>query len=116
MSERGQSAAVNLVTVVIFAWGLAYGDFAIVYGPAIVLSKLYANSMMVFLNDRTPSGHHGRDNHTTVILDSLRFATVAGPTDSAQELALEGCDEGAESNKSARTAVEVPVKQNSCPA
>ncbi|KAF8350398.1 hypothetical protein F5887DRAFT_939003 [Amanita rubescens] len=111
------TAVVNLVTVVTFAWGLAYGNVSIVYGPAIVLSKLYANSMMVFLNDRTPSGDHGRDNHATVILDSLHFATVAGPTDSAQELALEGYDGGGvESNKSARTAVEVPVKQDSCPA
>ncbi len=52
-----------------------------------------------------------------VVITILRFATLAGPTDTAQELALEDCDGGgAESNKSARTAVEVPVKQNSCPA
>lgn len=116
MSERGQLAAINLVTVVVSAWGLAHGDFAIAYGPAIVLSKLYANSMMVFLNDRTPSAR-GRGSHATVVLDSLHFATVAGPTDTALELALEGYDtDGAESTRSARTAVEVPVKQNSCPA
>ena len=53
-------------------------------GPAIVLSKLYANSIMVLFNDRIPSGH-GRDGHTmsgtvTTVLDSHHFATVAGRT------------------------------------
>ena len=56
-------------------------------GPAIVLSKLYANSMMVFLNDRIPSSH-GQDGHTmsnVVSLGSLHFRTVAGSVDTAPE-------------------------------
>jgi hypothetical protein len=51
-------------------------------GPAIVLSKLYANSMMVFVNDRIPSGH-SRDSRSmsAVVLDSLHFAPVAGESE-----------------------------------
>jgi hypothetical protein len=50
------------------------------------MSKLYANSMMVFLNDRVMSGHDGGSQSTssetaTGALDSLRFATVPGPMD-----------------------------------
>ena len=61
-----------------------------VYGPAIVLSKLYANSMMVFLNDRMPSGH-GREDRVTGAISSIRFATIPEPADALQEqLALGG--------------------------
>ena len=50
------------------------------------MSKLYANSMMVFLNDRVMSGHDGGSQSTssetvTGALDSLRFATGPGPMD-----------------------------------
>ena len=90
-----------------------------VYGPAIVLSKLYANSMMVFLNDRVMYGHD-RDDHVVSemvagTLGSIRFATVAGPVDTAQELAL---DEGGDSasSTSGRTTIEDLSKKNSSPA
>ena len=53
-------------------------------GPAIVLSKLYANSMMVFVNDRIPSGRDGR-TMSAVVVDSLHFAPVAGSEDTAME-------------------------------
>ncbi len=67
-----------------------------IYGPAIILSKLYANSMMVFLNDRAPH-RRSRDGHVasdvvTVPLGSLRFETATGPADAAQEQSSsEGC-------------------------
>ena len=54
-----------------------------VLGPAIVLSKLYANSMMVFLNDRIPSSH-GHDGHAMSNVGTLglhHFRTVAGSAD-----------------------------------
>ena len=81
-SERGQSAAINLLTVAVFLMTGSADP-----GPAIVLSKLYANSMMVFLNDRIPSSH-GQDGHTmsnVVSLGSLHFRTVAGSVDTAPE-------------------------------
>lgn len=87
-------------------------------GPTIVLSKLYANSMLVFLNDRIPSGH-GRDDHApsemmTGALGSMGFATLTGRADTAREqLALEGCN-GARGSMSGRTAV--PPEKDSCPA
>ena len=63
--------------------------FYVVYGPAILLSKLYANSMMVFLNNRPPA-RRGRDGHVisdvvTVPLGSLHFETATGLADAAQE-------------------------------
>lgn len=80
----GQSAIINLITV-IFAVLVPNA----IYGPAILLSKLYANSMMVFLNDRAPA-RRDRDGHVTsdvvtVPLVSLRFETATGPEDAAQE-------------------------------
>ncbi len=80
----GQSAIINLITVILFAVPTG-GAF---YGPAVVLSKLYANSMMVFLNDRTPA-LYGRDGHVTsdvvtVPLGSLHFEIATGPADAAQ--------------------------------
>jgi len=81
----GQSAIINLITVILFAAQMHDA----IYGPAIVLSKLYANSMMVFLNDRAPA-LCGRDGHetsdvVTVPLGSLHFETATGPVDAAQE-------------------------------
>jgi len=81
------TAIINLITV-IFAI-LMRNDDAF-YGPPIVLSKLYANSMMVFLNDRAPV-RRGLDDHVTsdvvtVPLGSLHFETATGPgTDAARE-------------------------------
>ncbi len=45
-----------------------------IYGPAILLSKVYANSMMVFLNDRAPA-LRGRDDHVAsdVVTVSVPF-------------------------------------------
>ncbi|KAF8721591.1 hypothetical protein AX14_010272 [Amanita brunnescens Koide BX004] len=93
MGTGALTAAINLVTVILASLGSRA-----VYGPAIVLSKLYANSMMVFLNDRIPS-YHGRDGQiasemVTGALGSIHFATAPGPADTAQEqLALdEGCN------------------------
>jgi hypothetical protein len=51
-SERVQSAAINLLTVILFAL-----RSPAIYGPPIILSKLYANSMMVFLNNRILGAH-----------------------------------------------------------
>jgi hypothetical protein len=70
--------------------------------------------MMVFLNDRILSSH-GCDGHVVSemvagSLGSIRFATVPGPADTAQEqLALEGSDI-TRSSTSGRTAVEDPSK------
>ena len=90
-----------------------------VYGPAIVLSKLYANSMMVFLNDRVLYGHDRDDRVVSEMvagtLGSIRFASAAGPVDTAQvQLDLdEGDDNG--SSTSGRT-IEDLSKKNSSPA
>ena len=93
-SETERSVAINLLTVLLC---ILTGPAAL--GPAIVLSKLYANSMMVLVNDRIPSGH-GRDGRTmsgtgTVALGSLHFANVDGSEDTVQEQpAWEGgCDD-----------------------
>ncbi|KAF8701704.1 hypothetical protein AX14_000333, partial [Amanita brunnescens Koide BX004] len=85
------TAAINLLTVVVFFMTGTADP-----GPAIVLSKLYANSMMVFLNDRIPSSRHdGHAMSNTVSLGSLHFRTVAGSVDIAQEQPAEkgGCDD-----------------------
>ena len=89
------SATINLATLMLFAlW--SYAGIT----SAIVLSKLYANSMMVFLNDRIPSGHDfgGQAISLEIMtggLGSFRFTTVPGPTDMAaqeQQVASEGSD------------------------
>lgn len=82
----------NLVTVILFTQGSPAA-----YGPAIVLSKLYANSMMVLLNDRIPSGHgYGGQAVAQMVtkpLGSIHFATTPGLADTAQEqIPLEGAD------------------------
>ena len=79
MSETGRSVAMNLLTVILCALSPLMA-----LGPAIVLSKLYANSMMVFVNDRIPSGRDGR-TMSAVVVDSLHFAPVAGSEDTAME-------------------------------
>jgi hypothetical protein len=90
----GQSVAINLLTVLLL---VLKGNAAL--GPAIVLSKLYANSMMVFVNDRIPSSHgrhgHALSNTVTVPLTSLHFATVVGEEATTQgQPAQEGdCDD-----------------------
>ena len=103
----GKSAAINLLTVTLFL-------HTSTLGPAIVLSKLYANSMMVFLNDRIPSSH-GHDGHAmsnAVTLGSLHFRTVAGSVDTAQEQPGR-CDDVR--GTSGETAVKDP-EQRSYPA
>ncbi|KAF8316029.1 hypothetical protein F5887DRAFT_1228507 [Amanita rubescens] len=96
-SKWGQSAIVNLITVILFTARIL-GDASAVYGPAIVLSKLYANSMMVFLNDRAPA-FRGFDSDATldvvtVPFGPLHFETATGPADSNQEQpSLEGRDD-----------------------
>ncbi|KAF8350400.1 hypothetical protein F5887DRAFT_1208489 [Amanita rubescens] len=83
-SKWGKSAIVNLITVIFIVWVLDT-----IYGPAIVLSKLYANSMMVFLNDRAPA-FRGLDSNATldvvtVPFGPLHFETATGPADANQE-------------------------------
>ena len=79
-------------------------------GPAIVLSKIYANSMMVFLNDRIPYGHDGSGQAISLemmtgSLHPHHLATLPGPADAAQgQLALEGCN-SARDNTPGQTAV-----------
>ncbi|KAF8734719.1 hypothetical protein AX14_003056 [Amanita brunnescens Koide BX004] len=88
------TVAINLLTVLLL---VLKGNAAL--GPAIVLSKLYANSMMVFVNDRIPSSHgrhgHALSNTVTVPLTLLHFATVVGEEATTQEQpAQEGdCDD-----------------------
>ena len=86
-----------------------------VLGPAIVLSKLYANSMMVFLNDRIPYGHGCNDQKVvTGLPGSIRFVSAPKPADAVpKQLSLESC--GNASSASGRTAVEDSSKQHSCP-
>ncbi|KAF8660116.1 hypothetical protein AX14_007458 [Amanita brunnescens Koide BX004] len=75
------TAAINLLTVILFRLPMR-GTLSAGYGLAIVLSKLYANSMMVFLNDRIPSSHH--DGHAMSNVTSLgphHFRTAAGSAD-----------------------------------
>ena len=112
-SERsGQPAAINLVTLILFAL-----SSPAVYGPAIILSKLYANSMMVFLNDRIqfgPDGWQPVSEMATRPLGPIHFAIPPGQADTAQEqIDLEG-----NSRMSGQTAVEdAPTsKKHSCSA
>ena len=91
-SEWAQSAATYLITITLFAV-----KSAAVSGIVIVVSKLYANSMMVSLNDRIPSSHGGNgqavSEMVTGAVGSIHFATAPGPTEPAQEqLASNGCD------------------------
>ena len=106
--DRATSAATNLVALILSAL-----KYRAVYGPAIVLSKLYANSMMVFLNDRILYSR-GRDDQAMVTdiamgpLGSIRFATAPlGQADTAQEQLTvdEGCD-NARSSISGRTSLQ----------
>ena len=106
-------AIINLATVILFVL-----ESYAALGPSIVLSQLYANSMMVFLNDRIPSSHY-RDDHVTSemvtgVLGSMRFATVPGRADAVEEqLALEGCN-GVRGHMSGQTAD--PSNKHNCPA
>jgi hypothetical protein len=90
-----------------------------VYGPAIVLSKLYANSMMVFLNDRVLYGHDRDDLVVSEMvagtLGSIRFASAAGPVDTTQiQLDL---DEGGDNARSSTSgAAKDFSKRHSSPA
>jgi hypothetical protein len=91
-SERAHSAATYLITIILFAV-----KSAAVSGIVIVVSKLYANSMMVSLNDRIPSSHGGDgravSEMVTGAVGSIHFATAPGPTEPVQEqLALDGYD------------------------
>ena len=88
------------------------------YALTIGLSKLYANSMMVFLNDRVMSG---RDcggqaislETMTGALGSFRFATTPGPTDTVAQEQL--ASDGSHNTGSNMPAVEDLSKHN-CPA
>ena len=68
-------------------------------GPSIVLPKLYANSMMVFLNDRILYGNDGDGQAISLeimtgALGSMNVGTLPGPADAVQEQQiLEGCNE-----------------------
>ena len=83
-SKGVQSAAINLITIILFAL-----KSPAVSGTVIVVSKLYANSMMVFLNDRIPSGHGGDGQAVSEVVteavDSIHFATAPGPAEQAQD-------------------------------
>ena len=85
-------------------------------GPAIVLSKLYANSMMVFVNDRISSKRSQDDHETsdmvTVHVGPPHFARVAG-TDSGTEEHVFTTFIVAEDDVSSQVAVEVPTKRKS---
>ena len=112
MFKRVQSAVINHTSVILFAQGSP-----VAYGPSIVLSKVYANSMMVFLNDRILSDR-SRDGQTmperanvTVPLSSIHFATTIGPADTAQVTSFGG-SESTRSSMSGRTTNEDPSKQN----
>ena len=89
-----------------------------VYGPAIVLSKLYANCMMVFLNDRVMYGHDRDDQVVSEMvagtLGSIHFAT-AEPVETAEELALDEGDDSAGRSTLGRTAIEDLSKKHSSP-
>ena len=100
-NSAGTLAVINLVTVILFTLGSPTA-----WGPVIVLSKLYANSMMVFLNDRIPSGH-GRDDRAT--FGSMHFATLPGLADTAQERLNDA-------RGSTPGQTTVPPKKHSCPA
>ena len=83
-------------------------------GPAIILSKLYANSMMVFVNDRispnrSQDDHFGTSDMVTVHVGSLHFARVA-ETFSGTEEHVFTTFIVAEDDVSSQVAVEVPTK------
>ena len=75
---------------------------AAAFGPAIILSKLYANSMMVSLNDRITSGH-AHETFDTVIIP--RSFTIGKPTDTPREEERPG--DASSDGKLERTATEV---------
>ena len=84
----------------------------------MVLSKLYANSMMVFLNDRILGGHDSDGQAISLetmtgAFGSMRFGTLPGPADVVQEQVLEGCND-VRGSTSGQTAVH--LKKNSCRA
>ena len=105
-----RSAAINLVTLILFAMRSPGA-----YAPIICLSKLYANSMMVFLNDRVMSGHDCGGQAISLetmtgALGSFRFATVPGPTDTVAQEQL--VSEGSDNTGSSMLAVEDSSKHN----
>lgn len=114
----GTSAAINLVTLILIA-----RKSANVCGPGIVLSKLYANSTMVLLNDRRLSGDCGGqqmslETITTGEPGSLHVASrVPGfaHTLAQGQLDLEGRGDAKASISTAEDA-SVRVKQDGCPA
>jgi hypothetical protein len=82
-------------------------------GPAIVLSRLYANSMMVFVNDRISSNrsqddHFGTSDMATVHVGSLHFARAAGTFSGTEEHVFTTFI--VEDDMSSQVAVEVPTK------
>ena len=110
-SER-VSVAVNFVTVIL----LGLKSYT-VCGPAMVLSKLYANSVMVFLNNRIPPRHACTCNGQAALEmengppGSFRSAIARAPADSMppEQLALER----SRTSASGRTVVEDHFKQHS---
>ena len=104
--KRIQSAAVNHTCVYLFAQGSP-----VAYGPSIVLSKVYANSMMVFLNDRIPRHRRTMPEPVNGTLGSIHFATELGPADTAQVTSSGGSD-STRSSMSGRTTIEEASKQD----
>ena len=99
----------NLITLISFALGSRAR-----YTLIIFMSKLYANSMMVFLNDRVMSGHACGGQATSLetatgALGSLRFAAVPGPTDTVvrEQLAPEGSDNAGSSMPAAEDPLNI---------
>ncbi|KAK2466643.1 hypothetical protein APHAL10511_000901 [Amanita phalloides] len=94
----------NIATII---FAVSLGAYVSV-GPAIVLSKVYANSMMVLVNDRRPSPRPQddaeRNTTVTVNLSSLRWASTGGIANSTEERCV--VNNETEDNSSAQTAVE----------
>ena len=77
----------------------------------MVLSMLYANSMMVFLNNRIMSGLRGSSDEVETLemvtepFGSIRFTTASEPAGAVPErLALDSRDHNTRSSTSGRTA------------
>ena len=106
MFKRVQSAVINHTSVILFAQGSP-----IAYGPSIVLSKVYANSMMVFLNDRILSERKRASQTANGPFGSINVATTLGPAETAQ-VTSSGGSHSTRSSMSERSTIEDPSKQN----
>jgi len=100
------TAIVNHSSVYLFAQGSP-----VAYGPSIVLSKVYANSMMVFLNDRILSDRQKVSQTANGPFGSINVATTLGPAETAQVTSFGG-SHSIRSSTSGRSTIEDPSKQN----